>query len=241
MHRMLVVVFDTEAKAIEARKSLIEMDGDSISIYERAILTKNADGNTTITLEDERGPLGTLVGTELGSLIGLLSGPVGLATCAAVGLVAGAASDIRKARINDGFMDDVAKQLCPGRSALVAEVEEDSTEPVDTAIKPMGGIVFRRDLSEVKHVLHEEHVAAMKAELAQMKAELAQAHADRRAKMQAKIDQLDSKIQEHLQKTKERREQAEIAEKAKAETLRTKADAEEAKAADHNRNFPQAS
>lgn len=230
MHKMLVVVFDTEAKAEEAMHALVELDGDSVSIFERAIVTKKASGATTVKLEEERGPLGTLAGTELGSFIGLLSGPVGLATGAAVGLLAGSALDIHKARINDGFVDDVTKQLRPGKSALVAEVEEDSTTPIDTCMQRMGGIVFRRAFSDVKHSLHEEHIAAMKADLAQTKAELAQAHADRRAKLQQKINRLESKIQEQLQKAKERREAAERRDKAKAEILETKASALKEKA-----------
>jgi hypothetical protein len=49
----------------------------------------------------------------------------------------------------------------------------------------------------------------MKADLAQMKAEHAKAHADRKAKLQEKINQLDSKIQAQLQKAKDGREAAE--------------------------------
>ncbi|HYA25786.1 MAG TPA: DUF1269 domain-containing protein [Terriglobales bacterium] len=233
MDRMLVVVVDTEAKAVEATNALLELDGDgSISVYERAIVTKNANGTTTVKLEDERGPLATLAGTELGSLIGLISGPAGLAAGAAVGLFAGAALDIHKARINDDFVDDVAKQLRPGRFALVAEIEEDSTTPVDSRMESIGGIVFRRTLSDVQRTLREEHLAAMQANLMQMKAELAQIHADRKAKLQEKINELDSKIQEQLRRSNERREEAELAEKAKAEALQARAEAQEAKAAE---------
>src|SRR5208283_5936077 len=113
------------------------------------------------------------------------------------------------ARIGDDFIADVTKQLLPNRVAVVAEIEEDWTTPVDTRMEAIGGTVFRRALSEARKTSNEEEVAAMKADLAQMKAEHAKAHADHKAKLHEKINQLDSKIQDHLEKAKERRKAAE--------------------------------
>ena len=89
MDRMLVVVFDSERKAYEGKKALLQLDAEgSISVYGYAVVAKNADGTATIKQGDDVGPLGTLVGTTLGSLIGVLFGPVGLAIGATVGLPA---------------------------------------------------------------------------------------------------------------------------------------------------------
>jgi hypothetical protein len=63
----------------------------------------------------------------------------------------------------------------------------------------------------------------MKADMAQMKAEQAKASADRKAKLQAKIDQLDAKIKAHLEKAEQQRATAEREAKAKAELLNAKA------------------
>ena len=134
---------------------------------------------------------------------------MGLAVGATTGLVAGGVTDLNNARVGDDFIEDVTKALTPNKVAVVAEIEEDWTTPVDTRMEAIGGTVFRRALSEVKHTIHEENVAAMKADMAQMKAEQAKAHADRKAKLQEKINQLDSKIQDQLQKAKERREASE--------------------------------
>jgi hypothetical protein len=70
----------------------------------------------------------------------------------------------------------------------------------------------------------------MKADLAQMKAEHAKAHADRKANLQEKINQLDSKIQAQLEKSKQRRRAAEARAKAKVEFLKARAAAMKAKA-----------
>ena len=109
MDRMLVVVFDNESKAYEGKKALMQLDIDgSISVYGHAVVVKNPDGTTTVRESDDRGPLGTLVGTSLGSLIGLLGGPAGLAIGAAVGFLGGGTLDLDKARIGEDFVDDVA-------------------------------------------------------------------------------------------------------------------------------------
>jgi hypothetical protein len=160
----------------------------------------------------------------------LLGGPVGFAIGLATGVVGGAAVDLNNARIGEDFIDDVDKVLTPNKVAVVAEIDEDWTTPVDTRMEAIGGTIFRRALSEVKHTIHEENVNAMKADLAQMKAEHAKAHADRKAKLQEKINQLDSKIQAQLQRAKEGREAAERQAQAKVQVLKAKAAAAKAKA-----------
>lgn len=231
MDRMLVVVFDNETKAYEGKEALLRLDGEgSISVYAYAVLAKHADGTATVKQGDDSGPIGTLLGTSFGSLIGLLGGPVGLAIGTSAGLAVGAAADLNNARIGEDFIDDVTKVLLPNRVAVVAEIDEDWTTPVDSRMETIGGYVFRRALSDVKQTIHEENVAAMKADLAQMKAEHAKAHADRKAKLQEKINQLDSKIQAQLQKAKERREAAERQAQAKVRVLEAKAGAAKSKA-----------
>ena len=234
--RMLVVVFDTESKAYQGRKALFQLEAEgSISVYASAVISKNADGTATVKQGDEGEPLATLVGTPLGSLIGLLGGPTGLAIGTVVGFLAGATADLNNARIGGDFLDDVKKDLLPNKFAVVAEIQEDWTTPVDVRMEAIGGSVYRRALSDVKHTIHDEEVAAMKADLAQMKAEHAKSHAERKAKLQEKINQLDSKIQAHLEKVKEQRKAAEQQAKAKAEVLKTKAASLKAKAAEiHN-------
>jgi len=235
MDRMLVVVFNTEPKAYEGKKALIQLEDEgSIVVYAYAVVGRNADGTTTVRQSDDPGPLGTLVGTSLGALIGVLGGPAGVAIGASAGLLAGGTVDLNKARIGEDFIDDVREQLQPNKFAVVAEIQEDWTTPVDTRMEAIGGKVFRRALSEVKQTVNEEDVAAMKADMAQMKAEHAKADADRKAKLQEKINQLDSKIQAQLEKSKQQRQAAEAQAKAKVEVLKAKAAALKAKAAPTN-------
>jgi uncharacterized membrane protein len=223
MDRMLVVVFDNESKAYEGRQALMELDAEgSISVYAYSVLAKGADGKATVKQGDDTGPLGTLLGTSLGSLIGLLGGPTGLAVGAAAGLMGGATADLDNARVGADFVDDVNEVLLPNRVALISEIEEDWATPVDTRMEALGGRVFRRALSEVQSKVNKEEVDAMKADLAQMKTEHSKARAERKGNLQGKINQLDSKIQAWAQKDQDRTEAMERQAKAKLQILKDK-------------------
>jgi hypothetical protein len=82
----------------------------------------------------------------------------------------------------------------------------------------------------VKEQIHEENVAAMKADLDKLKSEYAKSHADRKAKLQEKINQLDSKIQAQVQNAKDRREALQRRAQAKVHVLKDKAERATAKA-----------
>ena len=231
MDRMLVVVFDNESKAYEGKQALLQLNGEgSIGLYGYAVLAKQPDGTATVKQGDDTGPIGTLLGTSFGALIGMLGGPAGMAVGAAAGMGTGAGIDLANAGIGEDFIDDVTKVLRPGKVALVAEIDEDWVTPVDTRMEAIDGTVFRRSLAEVKSQIHEENVAAMKADLAQMKAETAQAQADRKAKLQEKINQLDGRIQTQMQKNKDWLEVANVQAKIKADVLKAKAAAARARA-----------
>ena len=188
MERMLVVVFDNEKKAYEGRSALRQLEVEnSLTIYEGAVVVKHADGTVSVKQLDDAGPIGTLAGTAVGSLIGLLGGPVGLALGAASGLTFGAFYDADTLRVGEDFVNDVSKSLTPNKVAVVAEVEEAWTIPVDTRMEALGGTVFRRALWAVQEQVRREEIAAMKADLGQFKSEVSKAHADRKAKLQKKI------------------------------------------------------
>jgi hypothetical protein len=60
--RMLVVVFDNEAKAIEGRNALLQLDNQgTILVYAWAVIVKNADQTSMVKQSDNPGPRGTLI------------------------------------------------------------------------------------------------------------------------------------------------------------------------------------
>jgi uncharacterized membrane protein len=204
MERMLVIIFDNETKAYEGTAALRELERDgSVAVYAGAVVIKNADGTTRVKQVDDLDPIGTLVGTSVGGLIGLLAGPVGMAIGAAAGLTLGAFADIADLRVGDDFVEDVSQSLTANRVAIIAEIEEGWTTPVDTRMEALGGLVIRRGLSEVRDELRKAQIAAMKADLAQLKEELAKANAERKAKLQSRIDYLQARIDQQQKKAQQ--------------------------------------
>ncbi|HEX9162458.1 MAG TPA: DUF1269 domain-containing protein, partial [Thermoanaerobaculia bacterium] len=222
MDRMLVVVFDSEAQAYEGKKALLHCEAEgSVSIYGYATLVKHADKTATVVEGNVAGPIGALLGTSLGSLIGLLGGPAGFAVGAASGFTLGGLVDLRNSRVGYDFIDDVARSLTANKVALVAEIDEEWTTPVDTRMEAIGGTVFRRSLSDIQ----EADIAAMKSDLAQLRAEVARAHARRQAMLQKKIDELEAKLEENDRAEEQREAAAERQERAKWKVLRKNAEA----------------
>ena len=221
MERMLVVVFDNEKKAYEGESALKQLEHEGLlTIYERAVIVKHAEGSVSLKQVEPDGPVGSLAGTAVGGLVGLLGGPVGAAIGAASGLALGALYDVDNARVGGDFLDDVSRSLTPNKVAVVAEVEEEWTTPVDTRMEALGGTVLRRALWDVKKTLREEEIAAMKADLAQLKSEISKAQADRRAKLQKKIDQLQAKVDAQVQKARQQRDAFESRQKTKRDVLK---------------------
>jgi uncharacterized membrane protein len=231
MDRMLVVVFNDEAKAYQGKTALMQLqDQGNVNVYGYAVVAENADGSATIKQADNSGPFGSLFGMSFGALIGALFGPAGMLLGSAAGLGGGAAIDFTNLGVGQDYLDDVAKALTPGKVALVAQIDEEWTAPVDSSMEALGGIVLRRTLADVQKQVRQENIAAMKADVAQMKAEQAQAQADRKTKLQEKISQLESRIQAQMQKLQERSAVSERKAQAKAQSMETKAAVAQAKA-----------
>jgi len=227
--RVLVVVFDNEAKASEGRSALLQLDAEAtVFVYATSVVVKRADGTAAVRQEDG-GVFGTALGTTLGTLIGFVGGPAGAAIGALSGMTLGMIADIDQTRVGGDFIDDVRKVLTPGKVALVADVEEDETAPVDTRMEKLGGTVFRRSVSDVRDIANDEDAAAIKADLAQLKAEHAEAKTERRAKLEDRINQLDSKLQARLQKAKEWRERERKLAQARLERLKGRSAGAQAK------------
>jgi len=224
MERMLVVIFDTETKAYEGASALRELEREgSITVYAGAVVAKNAAGATTVKQADDLDPIGTLVGTSVGGLVGLLAGPVGVALGAASGLTLGALSDLADARVGDDFVEEAARSLTPNKVAVIAEIDEEWTAPVDHRMDALGGLVIRRALSDVREQMRKERIAAMQADLAQLKAEIAAANGERKAKLRARIDRLQGTIDEQQKKAETWFDAFQARRKAKREVFKKNA------------------
>ena len=224
MERLLAVVFNDEGKTYEGLRAINQLDAEgSITAYAAQVIKKEPDGSISGKQTDGNFPLQTSKGVLLGSLIGLLGGPVGVGVGAVVGASAGSIGDLKIADVNLDFVQEVADSLTPGLYALIVDANEEWVTPVDTRMEALDGVVFRTERQHFEAEQRAKDVAGLKTEIADLKAEHAEAKADRKAKLQAKIDSLNTKLQRKLQNAKQRSEQIKNETDAKVQALKGQA------------------
>ena len=191
---MLVAVFESENKAFEGLAALkgLHTKGD-ITLYATAVVNKDEKGKLHLNTAADQGPVGTATGLLTGSLIGLIGGPVGLAIGALTGTVAGLIFDVSSDDINTTFVDEVSAALTRGKTAVIAEIDEEWTVPIDTTLAPLNGIVFRRLKNEVAEDQLARESEAIKAEYKLLKEELKQAKEEDKAAIKSAITKLQDK------------------------------------------------
>jgi uncharacterized membrane protein len=223
MDRMLIATFDEEKKAYEGAKTLRDLDAEgSIALYAMAVIAKDASGKWTVKQAAERGPLGTGVGLFTGTVLGLLGGPVGVAIGAGVGTLGGALYDLAGAGVSGDFLAEAGEQLRAGNYAVVAEVWEEWTTPVDSRLEAAGGVVVRRAREEVVDVQLQRDAAALKAEIEQLKAERARVAKEDKAKLDAKVEAVKAKLRATQDRAKAALAAAKEENEAKISALRAK-------------------
>jgi uncharacterized membrane protein len=224
MNKMLVAVFDTETAAFEGLKALRDLHRDAdITLYSSAVIVKDKAGKISIKQAADDGPVGTALGLLTGGLIGILGGPAGLAIGATVGGFTGFLLDLDKSGTGATFLDDVSKTLTTGKAAVLAEVEESWTTPVDARLHERGGIVFRRLRSEVVEDQLVRESAAFDANLKALEDDLKQGIAEDRAAIQKDIEQVKKQIKGAQDQAKARLDQARAETEARVKALQDQA------------------
>jgi uncharacterized membrane protein len=198
MNKMIVTIFENEKNAYEGVKALKELHGEgSLTLHAAAVIAKDAKGEVTFKQADDQGPSGTIFGLAAGSLIGLLAGPAGAAVGATAGAVTGSLVDLATLGVGEDFIAEVSQNLKSGKVAVVADVDEEWVTPLDTRMEALGGGVFRRARGEFIDTKIEQEIAADRAEFAELKAEYKQAAGEAKAKLKAKIDAAEKKLEAH--------------------------------------------
>jgi uncharacterized membrane protein/uncharacterized protein YjbJ (UPF0337 family) len=193
---IIVVVFDSEQQAHEGVQSLRRLDAEGeITLYTHVMLVRDAGGKLTVKQESDRLPLGTVAGAFVGSLLGMLGGPGGVIVGTGVGMLGGTLHDLSRFGNDEEFLAEVERRLQAGRTAVVAEVCEDSELPIDARMKTLYGLVFRVPRREIEMAHIEKEVAEGKAQLAELKAEYARANKEARALIQAKTAGVRTNLQ----------------------------------------------
>jgi uncharacterized membrane protein len=219
MDKVVAVVFNDEKQAYDGLQALRDLHADgSITVYSNAVVAKDPNGKVAVR-ETNEDPAGTFFGLLTGSLIGVLGGPLGVAVGASTGTMIGATFDLARAGISDDFLQEMSEYLLPGKSAVIAEVDEDWQAPIDTRMEALGGHVFRRNQIDVEDAYYQRQIAAFNDELIALEAERQKASADRKARLEARIEDTRHKLQDKRDELKARIESVKREGDAKIESL----------------------
>ena len=147
-NEVVVVSFPDENKAQEVLRVLKELEHEGAAqLRNAAIIRRGADGQVAIhETRDFDDKQGAIAGALAGGLIGLLRGH------ALAGAALGAAGGFGVSKVVDlGFPDaylrDLAQQLQPGSSAIVAVVTFTNVEQAMTTLDQFdGGTILRHTL-----------------------------------------------------------------------------------------------
>ena len=143
--RIIVATFNDTNAAYDAASAIKSLKGAGDFKLKTGVMIKKDDrGNVSVLESKDRAPIGTAVGTVTGALIGLIAGAPGAALGAALGATSGLGSDAIMAGLDTDFVDSVTTDMLPGMTAIVAEVNEGSTAPVDNIVSRVGGHIYRQ-------------------------------------------------------------------------------------------------
>jgi uncharacterized membrane protein len=196
-------VFPNEKRAYEGTRALKELDAEgSLTLYGVAVIAKDAAGALSTKEAADAGPLGTAVGALVGGLIGVIGGPVGVLAGTLGGTAIGSVMDLFDYGVGEDFVAEVSQQLAPGKAAVVAEIDESWTMPLDTRMEALGGTVLRTWRADFEDEQMAKEIAERNADLEQLQAEYAQANAEAKVRLKTKLDQANAGLkqaQERLQ------------------------------------------
>jgi uncharacterized membrane protein len=205
MSKFVIVVFPSEAQAYDGARALRDLHVEgSLSVYGMAVLSKDAQGRLSIKEAADAGPLGMAVGALAGALVGLIGGPPGVLASVAGGTTIGSLVDLFGYGVGMDFVSKVATELAPGDTAIVAEIAEDWTTPLDTRMEAFGGTVLRTWRADFEDEQTAREIAASEADLEQLRAEYAEATADAKARLKTKVEQARSDLERAQQRLEAR-------------------------------------
>jgi uncharacterized membrane protein len=162
MNNYIAVVFNSDTAASDGLHALWNLDsrGD-ITVHGAAVLHRDKFGYIDVATKQTSPGLRTAIGVGVGALLGALAGPIGAAagasiaagTAAGIGAAAGGVAGLTADAVKSGEHEEAAFEsgfaIGNGQSAVVAEVSEDWTQPIDTEMKRLGGQIYRRPKGDV--------------------------------------------------------------------------------------------
>ena len=201
-YNVISVAFEDDCNTYAALTALKQLNTQGqLNLEAAAVVVRGDDGK--LDVKDQVGDVdyvGTASGGTLGLLIGILGGPLGVLVGGTYGLMVGSLFDLGEAEETESVLSQISTSVRPGRTALLAQVTEQSPEVMDTAMTGLGGTVLRRPVDEVEAEIAVAEQAQREATREANK-ELMRGRRERtKEQVQARVQDLKAK-QPHGEKT----------------------------------------
>ena len=193
---VVVVNFPDDSKAYEAMTSVRELDSQGqLRLRAAAVVARDADGG--VLVKDQTGDdglEGVATGGILGLLIGILGGPLGVLIGGATGLLVGSLFDLEDSEQSESVLGEISASVHAGRTALLAEVQEQSHAVLDAAMSHLDGEVLRRPVADVEAEISAAAEAQRTAKRQARKELREHRQAEHKAQVNAKVEELKAKL-----------------------------------------------
>lgn len=150
---VLVLSFAEESKAYQALSELKAAAAQQrVQLQSAAVVQRDAQGILSVKDGASDGSISStpLTGSLIGALVGLFMGPLGMLLGTASGALIGGAVAMDKAHDRLSVLDQLMQAIPAGSTALIATVDELAVEVVNSLAANLGGSVLRRPLVAVK-------------------------------------------------------------------------------------------
>jgi len=163
MSTLVVIDYESEAKAEEVRQALLKMQkAYLVDLADAVVVVRDGQGKVKLRQLHNLVAAGAASGGFWGALLGLLFlNPLfGIAIGAATGAITGALRDVG---INDNFMKQLGETLKPGSAALCVLIRQMTPDKVVEEIQKFGGTLIQTNLcNENEAKLREALASAQK-------------------------------------------------------------------------------
>jgi uncharacterized membrane protein len=126
MSKFVVAIFSDEAAADMAAHKLNKWGDEGKPLFESlAIVVRNAEGKLSVR-DTVKGASAAAAGALIGAVAGFpAGGPAAAVLAATAGALVGFSADLLNRGADIDFIKKIARELSPGKVAIVAEVPED--------------------------------------------------------------------------------------------------------------------
>ncbi len=193
MQNVLAVIFNEESQGFQAMTQLRQLPSTEKAAILQMVLVKSQDKKLNVCDSYDSGLNTTddmILGGLIGSLVGVLGGPLGVLLMGSYGLLAGSLFDEEDALDSQAMIATVADKMVDGEVALIALVNEEDESVLDEQLKAFDAQIIRFDAAVVADEI--EQAQEMEKEMArQARADMKKA---KKAERQEKIEEKRAKI-----------------------------------------------